>query len=100
MLIPGFGPDHLSISVERASVTVIGERELGPAGSQFHRSFKLPFPVDADRTKASVEFGVLTLDLPRRAADKPQRISVEGATPRSAQVDTTTPPAAGEATDA
>ncbi|QDV08036.1 18 kDa heat shock protein [Planctomycetes bacterium Poly30] len=79
MLIPGFGPDHVDISVERASVTVRGEREGGPAGDRFERQFKLPFPVDADRASASVEFGVLTLELPRLSADKPRRIAVQGA---------------------
>ena len=78
MLIPGFGPDHLDIQVERASVTVKGEREDGPAGTHFERTFKLPFPVDAAETSADVELGVLTLKLPRLSADKPQRIEVRG----------------------
>ncbi len=80
MLIPGFGPDHLDIQVERASVTVKGEREDGPAGTHFERTFKLPFPVDASETSADVELGVLTLKLPRLSADKPQRIEVKGKT--------------------
>ncbi len=79
MLIPGFGPDHLDISVERASVTVTGEREDGPAGDTLERTFKLPFPVDADGATADVEHGVLTLELPRLSADKPQRIRIRGA---------------------
>lgn len=79
MTIPGFGPDHLDIRVERASVTIRGEREDGPAGTQFRRTFKLPFPVDADRASADVEFGVLTLELPRLSADKPRQIQVNGA---------------------
>jgi HSP20 family molecular chaperone IbpA len=78
MLIPGFGPEHLDIQVERASVTVKGEREDGPAGTQFERTFKLPFPVDAAETTADVELGVLTLKLPRLSADKPQRIEIRG----------------------
>lgn len=82
MLIPGFGPDHVDISVERAAVTVRGEREDGPAGDRFERAFKLPFPVDADRASATVEFGVLTLELPRLSADKPRRIAIQGASPK------------------
>lgn len=100
MLIPGFGPDHLDISVERASVTVRGEREKGPAGDRFQRSFKLPFPVDADRATASVEFGVLTLELPRMSADKPRQISIQGAAPRSKVVASTDTPDGGESTQA
>ena len=80
MLIPGFGPDHLDIQVQRASVTVKGEREDGPAGTHFERTFELPFPVDAAETSADVELGVLTLKLPRLSADKPQRIEIRGKT--------------------
>ncbi|MEM8711032.1 MAG: Hsp20/alpha crystallin family protein, partial [Planctomycetota bacterium] len=58
MLIPGFGPEHLDISVERASVLVKGEREDGPAATRFERTFRLPFPVDADQSEATVELGV------------------------------------------
>ena len=82
MLIPGFGPEHLDIQVERASVTVKGERENGPAGTHFERTFELPFPVDAAETKATVELGVLTLELPRLGADKPQRIEIQGNSPK------------------
>ena len=81
MLIPGFGPEHLDVQVERASVTVKGEHEDGPAGTQFKRTFDLPFPVDAAATAATVELGVLTLELPRLTADKPQRIEVLGQKP-------------------
>ena len=80
MLIPGFGPDHLDVQVENASVTVKGEREDGPAGTHFERTFELPFPVDAAETSADVELGVLTLKLPRLSADKPQRIEIRGKT--------------------
>lgn len=83
MLIPGFGPEHLDIQVERSSATVKGEREDGPAGTHFERTFELPFPVDAAATAATVELGVLTLELPRLSADKPQRIEVRGKAPEA-----------------
>ena len=78
MLVPGFGPEHLELSVERASVTVKGERADSPAATGFERTFRLPFPVDADQAVATVELGILSLELPRLAADKPRRIQIQG----------------------
>jgi HSP20 family protein len=48
------------------------ERQQGP----FARTLVLPFRVDADKVAAHFNRGVLTLDLPRPAADKPRHIQV------------------------
>jgi HSP20 family protein len=86
--IPGVGPDQLDITVYQDTVTLRGrrdpdeiegevvihrqERQQGP----FARTMVLPFRVDADKVAAHFNRGVLTLDLPRPAADKPRHIQV------------------------
>ena len=48
------------------------ERSTG----EFERTFRLPFPVETDRTRASFANGRLDVDLPRAASDQPRRIDV------------------------
>jgi HSP20 family protein len=85
----GAKPDQVDIMVHQNTVTLRGDREpetqgegevivhrqervLGP----FSRTVILPFRVDADRVDARFERGVLTLKLPRPAADQPRRIKI------------------------
>lgn len=49
------------------------ERSFG----NFKRSIRLPFPISADRVKASFKNGVLTIDLPRAEEDKPRKITIQ-----------------------
>jgi HSP20 family protein len=42
----------------------------------FARTIVLPFRVDADKVSARFDRGVLTLELPRPAADRPRQIKV------------------------
>jgi HSP20 family protein len=51
------------------------ERELG----RFARTIQLPFPVDADAVVARFQDGILEVELPRAASDKPRKISIRGA---------------------
>jgi HSP20 family protein len=48
------------------------ERAHGP----FSRTVVLPFRVDADQVSARFDRGILILELPRPAADKPRRIAI------------------------
>jgi HSP20 family protein len=44
----------------------------------FIRTIQLPFPVDADAVQARFRNGLLEVDLPRAASDKPRKIAVQG----------------------
>ena len=86
--VPGVSPEQLDITVHQDTVTLRGrrdpveiegevvvhrqERQQGP----FARTLVLPFRVDADKVAAHFNRGVLTLDLPRPAADRPRHIQV------------------------
>lgn len=72
LLVPGYGPEHVTVSVERNRVTIQGERKEGDGEAartvaRFERRIELPFVVDADRVQAKLEYGVLRLALPRHA---------------------------------
>jgi HSP20 family protein len=86
--VPGVSPDELDITVHQDTVTLRGKREpevMGddmvahrrerPHGS-FTRTIVLPFRVDADKVAARFDRGLLTLELPRPAADKPRQVKV------------------------
>ena len=73
-LVPGFAIENLEVSISGDILTVSGKRE---ALGEFERSFQLPFPVDADKVKATAKDGVLEIELPRAAADAARRIQVQ-----------------------
>ncbi len=80
-LIPGLEPEHLEIHVRGDTLTLRGQVDDGVgaagdrwlrrerAGRAFTRTLQLPFAIDAD--------GVLEMELPRSAAEKPRRIPVQ-----------------------
>lgn len=88
--LPGFDPNTFDVSVQNDTITVRGAR---PAEStenaryhirersavEFEKSFRLPFPVDADKTEAAYEKGVLTVKLHRPEEQKPRKIGVRTA---------------------
>ena len=70
-------------------LTLKGERLLDPkikdehsyrkesSFGKFHRSFSLRDPIKSDLIKASFKDGVLTVEIPRSAKEKPKKISVD-----------------------
>ena len=84
VIAPGFGPDDIELSVKRDEVSVQGARganEDGRAAHRFARTWRLGFPIDAERATARVENGILTVELPRHASAQPRSINVEGTRP-------------------
>lgn len=88
--LPGFDPAAFDVSVKGEAVTVRGKRaeEAGAgaryqvrerADAEFEKTFRLPFPADAEKTEAAYEKGVLTVTLHRPEEQKPQKIGVRTA---------------------
>lgn len=87
--LPGIQIDDLDINVLGQTLTISGERKPESAleGAEMHRqerpfgkfsrSIKLPYPVEAGKVQATLEKGVLTINLPRAEADKPRKIAVK-----------------------
>jgi HSP20 family protein len=78
-IVPGFAIEDLELSVRGDELTLRGKRNAGAGVEpcEFERSWKLPFPVEAEKVKAIAKDGVLDVELPRAAADSPRRITVQ-----------------------
>lgn len=89
--VPGVHADSLDIQIDDGVLTIAGTfPELYPQedaenwawytrelrSGTFQRSFDLPFKIDIDNVKATVEDGILWLRLPKAAEAKPRRIQV------------------------
>jgi len=89
--IPGLDVEKLDLSVNGDTLTLRGERTPEQLGEKerFHRqervfgkfvrTIQLPFRIDAERTSASYERGVLNVFLHQDQQDRPQKISVRTA---------------------
>ena len=91
--VPGLKPEDLEITVENNVLTIKGEtrQEAETKDRSYHRverrfgSFQraitLPNTVKADAIKASLEQGVLKLEIPKAEEVKPRKISVNVGAP-------------------
>jgi len=89
--LPGVSLDDVDVSVVGRRLTIRGERRTAEpgAGGRYHRreresgrfgrAVTLPYPVEADAVTAALKDGVLTVTLPRAAADRPRKIAVQAA---------------------
>jgi HSP20 family protein len=89
--LPGFVPEDVDIAVTADTLTLSGRRqpkEMPPTAryhrrersyGEFSRTFQLPFSVNRDQVKATIEKGVLQIVLPRADAEKPRQIKVRSA---------------------
>ncbi len=87
--LPGVKPEDIDISVTGDILTIKGEtkqEEKVEEGNylrqeryygQFFRELTLPTQVNADKTKADFEHGILTLRLPKAEAVKPKSILIK-----------------------
>lgn len=89
--VPGVHAESLDIQIDDGVLTISGTfPELYPQeeaqnwawytrelrSGSFQRSFNLPFKIDIESVKATVEDGILWLRLPKAAEAKPHRIQV------------------------
>ena len=87
--LPGVNKDDVSLEVKDNVLTLKGERLLNPeikdehyyrkerSFGKFNRSFSLQEPIKPDLIKASFKTGVLTIEIPRPAAQKPKQVTVD-----------------------
>lgn len=88
--VPGFKPDEIEISVDNKTLMISGEtlkkEENTDANvvysdfesNRFFRRMMLPTAVDADKAKAEIKDGILTIAFPKAEEAKPKQIAVAG----------------------
>ena len=85
--MPGVSRDNLDIDVDGNQLQITGKRETGssrgtylvqerPSGT-FRQVYTLDDTIDRNKIEASLDGGVLTLNLHRKEAEKPRKISIK-----------------------
>lgn len=83
-LVPGLKAEDLNIQILDDTLSIEGEyrREEGeyllselPSGS-FRRALRLPASLDAEKSEAKIEDGVLNLRIPKAESSRPKTIKV------------------------
>lgn len=82
--VPGLNDKSLQISIDQGILTIEGEASAGSGDFRYRefvmagywRQFQLPETLDAEKARAEVKRGVLTLHLPKAEAAKPKRIEI------------------------
>jgi len=86
--LPGVRAEDVKLNLENNLLTIRGEKRqtTDEKNERYHRyersygvferSFTLPSTVDADRIKARVEHGVLTIEIPKAEKARPREIPV------------------------
>lgn len=75
--VAGVDPDKLDVAVDANVLTIKGEKaQADGSASEFQRSFNLPFELESEHIKAAVKNGMLTVSIPRKAAEK-RKIAIE-----------------------
>ena len=87
--VPGMEQKDINISLSGSTLIVKGERksEKEEKDKHFHRMERsrgvfqrviaLPVSVEADKIKADIEKGVLSIHLPKKVEEKPKEIPIE-----------------------
>jgi HSP20 family protein len=73
MEVPGVRPEQLSVSAEHRTLTVKVERE---GQGTTTRQFTIGTKYDLANVEAKLEYGVLTLSLPKAAEAQPRQVAV------------------------
>jgi HSP20 family protein len=108
-VLPGLRPDEIDVAI-RDNVLVINaesrqentdtqqgtvhriERRYG----RFSRALTLPSQVDPARVQATLENGILRLQIPKAEQAKPRRIAIQGGEGTQTQLSDTTPQSDGQ----
>jgi HSP20 family protein len=89
--LPGLAAEDVKVTLENGGLTISGEKkqelEEGKANGddhlierrygRFERRFTLPQTVDAEKVKAQLVNGVLSITLPKAEEAKPRRVQIE-----------------------
>ena len=75
--VPGYRPEAIDVTIEDRVLTIVGKNEK----RTFTRTLVIPEEIDAERIGATVEHGLLALDLHVHPKAQPRKISVGTGSP-------------------
>jgi HSP20 family protein len=92
--LPGVKPEDVDVQIQQEQLTISGvykEEEREPQGTEaqsryhirerrqgrFYRAISLPGGVNAGKTTAAFEHGVLTVNVPKAEEAKPRRVAIQ-----------------------
>ena len=82
--IPGVDPEDINLEISQGNISISGERKA-PEGKYyrqerglgyFQRVFSLNAPIDRDKATAEFKDGMLKIHMPKAAASRPLKISI------------------------
>lgn len=73
--MPGVDPEHLDLTYEGGSLSVVGQRD---SNKSYRFSINLGNQYNADTIEARLDKGVLTIKAEKRPEAKPKRIALKG----------------------
>lgn len=71
--VPGYRPEDVEVTVEDRVLTIVGKSEK----RQFTRTLVLPEEIDTENVSATVEHGMLSLELRLHAKAQPRKITIK-----------------------
>lgn len=74
--LPGIARDAINIEMIEDYLTLSATRKEGDESFSLNRSIAVPESVDAEKVRAALEHGVLTVTLPKREQAKPRKINI------------------------
>lgn len=74
--VPGLGESDLDLTFEKGVLNFSGAAEIAGRHVEYRRAIAVPESIDAQAINASLERGVLSVHLPKRAELKPRRIAI------------------------
>ena len=86
--MPGVSGDHVDVTVEKGTLTVMGQADKEDDGApvyretyigDYRRQFSLSDDVDTDHITADMKAGVLTIRIPKAVEAKPRKIEIQWA---------------------
>lgn len=78
--MPGLLEDQVNVNMENDLLSITAEYSEESSNSfrrgKYRRTFSLPNDVDTDNIKASMERGILKIELPKSERSKPRKIEI------------------------